>query len=180
MHRFTALATTAAAAAVAVSGLALPAQADGAAYESQTVRSNPPDRPGHEYATLAVPADYGKARLDWHTVGFFEMVDQGRAIILDLHPEADTLKEFEAERAAFIEEAGDSYEEFAYTVGEKGAKVRARWVYTYTDEGTGDVAPFISVMLMSGNQLRVVGNVPDREEVETLRKDVVRSVKFPG
>jgi hypothetical protein len=180
MHRFTALATTAAAAAVAFSGLALPAHAEAVVYDSYGIRSNPPDRPGHEHATLDIPTGYEVDRIDWHTVGFFEQVDQGRAIIMDLHPESDTLRELKAEREAFIENAGDSYEEFAFQVNDKDAKVRARWVYTYAEEGTGDVAPFISVLLMNGNQLKVVGKVSEREHVERIRKHVVRSVVFPG
>ena len=48
MHsRLTAIATTAAAAAVAVTGVALPAHAEAVVYDSYGVQSNPPDRPGH-------------------------------------------------------------------------------------------------------------------------------------
>ena len=180
MHSFTALATTAAAAAVALSGLALPAHAEAVTYESYGITSNPPDGPGKEHATLDVPTGYAMDRLNWHTVGFFEQVDQGRAIIMDLHPESDTVKELKAERAAFAEAAGDSYEELGFKVYDKDSKVRARWVFTYAEEGTGDVAPFISVMLMGGNQLKVVGKLAEREQVEDIRKHVVRSVVFPG
>ena len=179
MHPFTALATTTAAAAVAFSGLALPAHAEAVVYDTYGVRSNPPERPGHEYAALDIPTGYAMDRLDWHTVGFFEQVDQGRAIIMDLHPASDTVRELKAEREAFAEDAGDSYEEFAFRVNDKDAKVRARWVFTYAEAGTGDVAPFVSVMLMGGNQLKVVGKVAEREHVEEIRKHVVRSVVFP-
>ena len=180
MHSFIALATTTAAAAVALSGLALPAHAEAVVYENYGISANPPDRPGKEHATLDVPTGYAMDRLDWHTVGFFEQVDQGRAIIMDLHPASDTVKELKAERAAFAEDAGDSYEEFSFRVNDKDAKVRARWVFTPEAEGTGDVAPFISVMLMGGNQLKVVGTVADREQVEEIRQHVVRSVVFPS
>ena len=180
MYRFTTLATTTAAAAVAFSGLAMPAHAEAVVYKNYGISSNPPDRPGKEHATLDIPTGYEMDRLDWHTVGFFEQVEQGRAIIMDLHPQSDTVRELRTERAAFAEDAGDSYEEFAFQVNDKDAKVRARWVFTYAEEGTGDVAPFVSVMLMSGNQLRVVGTVAEREHVEEIRKHVVRSVVFPG
>jgi hypothetical protein len=178
MH-FTSLATVAAVSTLAVTGLALPANAECVVYDNQSAQSNPPMGPGHEYASLDVPTGYAQARLDWHTVGFFEQVDQGRAIIMDLHPQSDTVRELEAERATFAEGAGDSYEEFAFKVNDKDAKVRARWVFTYAEEGTGDVAPFVSVMLMGGNQLKVVGQVAEREQVEEIRKHVVRSVVFP-
>jgi hypothetical protein len=180
MHRFTTLATTTAAAAVVFSGLAMPAHAEAVVYKNYVISSNPPDRHGKEHATLDIPTGYEVDRLDWHTVGFVEQVEQGRAIIMDLHPQSDTVRELKAERAAFTEDAGDSYEEFAFQVNDKDAKVRARWVFTYAEEGTGDVAPFVSVMLMSGNQLRIVGKVAEREHVEEIRKHVVRSVDFPG
>ena len=180
MNRFTALATTAAAAAVAVSGLALPAHAEAVVYKNYGISSNPPKDGAKEHATLDIPTGYAMDRMNWHTVGFFEQVDQGRAIIMDLHPESDTVGELKAERAAFAEDAGDSYEEFAFQVNDKDSKVRARWVFTYAEDGTGDVAPFVSVMLMNGNQLKVVGKVSEREHVEKIRKHVVRSVVFPG
>lgn len=179
-HRLTALATTAAAAAVALTGVTLPANAEAVVYDSYGVRSNPPDRPGHEYATLDVPTGYDVDRINWHTTAFFERVDQGRTVIVDLHPDADTLRELRAERAELMEEAGDSYREFAFKVKDKDAKVRARWSYTYTEPGTGDVEPFISVMLMSGNQVRVVGKVDEREHIRFIRKHIRKSVVFPG
>jgi hypothetical protein len=180
MHTFTALATTTAAAAIAFTGLAMPAHAEAVVYDSYGIRSNPPGAAGHEYSTLDIPTGYGMDRLDWHTVDFFEQVDQGRAIIMDLHPESDTVRDLKAERATFAEEAGDSYEELAFKVNDKDYRVRARWVFTYAEEGTGDVAPFISVMLMGGNQLRVVGKLAEREQVERIREHVVRSVAFPS
>src|SRR5687767_3949148 len=68
MPRYTTLAGTAAAAAVALSGLAMPAHAEAVVYESRNVRSNPPDAAGHEYASLDIPTGYARDRLNWHTV----------------------------------------------------------------------------------------------------------------
>ena len=178
--RLASLATIAAAAAVGFSGSAVPANAEAVVYENYGVRSNPPDRPGHEYATVDIPTGYDVDRLNWHTTVFFENVDQGRTIHVDLHPEADTPRELRAERAELMEEAGDSYREFAFRVNDKDAKVRARWSFTYTEPGTGDVDPFISVLLMSGNQIRVVGKLAEREQIRFIRKHVRKSVEFPG
>ncbi len=180
MPRLTALVTTAATAAIAVAGLASPAFAEAVVYENQTVQSNPPKKPGHEYASFDVPTGYDKHRLNWHTVGFFEQVDQGRAIIMDLHPKSDTVKELRAERDAFADEAGDSYEEFAFKVNDKDDKVRAQWVFTYSAEGTGDVDPYISVMLMSGNRLQVTGKLSEKKFVRDIRQHVVKSVVLPS
>jgi hypothetical protein len=179
--RLTTLATTAAAAAaVAVSGFAVPANAEAVVYKSYGVQSNPPERPGHEYATIDIPTGYDVDRLNWHTTAFFERVDQGRAVIVDLHPKADTVRELRAERNELKEGAGDSYREFAFKVKDKDAKVRARWSFTYTEPGTGDVDPFITVMLMSGNQIKVVGKLEEREQVDSIRKHIRRSVTFPS
>ncbi len=180
MNPLTTLATTAAAAVVAVSGLALPANAEAVVYETHTIQSNPPERPGHEYASLAIPTGYDKVRFNWHTVGFVEMFDGGRAIILDLHPKADTVKEFRAERRQFKEDAGDNYRELTFHVNGKDSKVRALWTFTHAEPGTGDVDPFVSVMLMSGNRLQITGRMAERDHVRAIRNEVKRSVVFPG
>ena len=178
--RFTAIVTTAAAAAVVVTGLAVPANAEAVVYESYGVRSNPPDRPGHEYASIDIPTGYDVDRLDWHTTAFFERVDQGRTILVDLHPAADTVRELREERTELEKEAGDSYREFAFDVNDRDAKVRARWSFTYTEPGTGDVDPFVTVMLMSGNQVRIVGKLDEREQLRSIRDHIRDSVVFPG
>ena len=178
--RMTTIATTAAAAAVAFSGFAVPANAEAVVYTSYGVQSNPPDRPGHEYATIDIPTGYDVDRLNWHTTAFFERVDQGRTVIVDLHPKADTVRELRAERAELKKDAGDSYREFAFKVKDKDAKVRARWSFTYTEPGTGDVDPFVSVMLMSGNQVKVVGKLDERKQIRFIRKHIRKSVGFPS
>ena len=181
MHsRLTAIATTAAAAAVALTGTALPANAEAVVYDSYGVQSNPPDRPGHEYATLDIPTGYEVDRLNWHTTVFHETLDQGRAIHVDLHPESDTVEELRAERDALIEEYADSYQEFAFDVKDEDAKVQARWSFTYTEPGTGDVDPFISVLLMNGNHIRIVGKLSERRHISSIRQHVRESVVFPG
>ena len=180
MRRTTSFLTTAAAVAVAVSGLAMPAHAEAVVYEKQTVSTKSNDDSTREYATLAIPTGYDKHRIDRHTVGFFEMVDGGRAIIMDLEPEVNTVKEIKAQRAELVEEGGAAYEEFAFKVNDQDAKVRVFWSYSYETPGTEEVDPFTNVMLMSGNRLHVVGKLAEREHVEEIRKHVVKSVKFPG
>ena len=180
MRPFTAVATTAAAAAVALTGVTAPANAEAVVYKNYGVQSNPPDRPGHEHATIDIPTGYDVDRLNWHTTAFFEAVDQGRTITVDLHPKSDTVAELRAERAAFIKKAGDSYDELAFKVHGKDAKVQARWSFTYTEPNTGDVDPFVTVLLMSGNQVRVVGKMAERDQVRFIRKHVRDSVVFPG
>ena len=177
MHRFTTLATTAAAAAVAVSGFVLPANAEAVVYETHDLRSNVPGG-GHEYASIDIPTGYAKDRIDWHTIAFFEQVDQGRTIIVDLQPEADTVRELKADRAELQGE--ESYEEFAFNVNDKDAKVRALWSFTYSEPSTGDVEPLISVLLMSGNQIKIIGKVEDRKHLRFIREHVRKSVAFPS
>ena len=181
MHsRLTAIATTAAAAAVALTGTALPANAEAVVYDSYGVQSNPPDRPGHEYGTLDIPTGYEVDRLNWHTTVFHETVDQGRAIHVDLHPKSDTVEELRAERDALKEEYAASYKEFAFAVKGKDAKVQARWSFTFTEPNTGDVDPFVTVMLMHGNQVRIVGKLAERDHIRSIRRHVRESVVFPG
>ena len=100
--RLTTLATTAAAAAVALTGMALPANAEAVVYDSYGVQSNLPDG-GHEYATLDIPTGYEVDRLNWHTTVFHETVDQGRAIHVDLNPESDTVEELRQALLGFRE-----------------------------------------------------------------------------
>lgn len=178
--RLTALATTTAAAAVAFTGTALPANAEAVVYDSYGVQSNPPDGSAHEYANLDIPTGYEVDRLNWHTTVFHETIDQGRAIHVDLHPKSDTVDELRAERAALMEEYGDGYKEFAFDVKGNDVKVQARWSFTFTEPGTGDVDPFVSVMLMNGNQIRIAGKLAEREQIRNIRQHVRESVVFPG
>ena len=174
--RLTTLATAAAASAVALTGLALPANAEAVVYDSYGVQSNQP----HEYATLDIPTGYEVDRLDWHTTVFHETVDQGRTIHVDLHPESDTVDELRAERDALKEKYADSYQEFAFDVKDDDAKVQARWSFTFTEPNTGDVDPFVTVMLMHGNQVRIVGKLAERDDIRFIRRHVRESVVFPG
>ena len=178
MQRLATLATTVAAAAVAVSGFAVPAHAEAVVYENHTVTSNPPNRPGNEYASLDIPTGYMEDRFNWHTTAFVEQVDQGRTIIVDLHPKADTVRELKNKRARLME--SDTYREFAFKVNDKDSKVRVRWSFTYSEPGTGDVDPFVSVMLMSGNHVTMVGKLDEREQIRSIREHIRASVVFPS
>jgi hypothetical protein len=172
--------TIALTAAAAVS--ASPASAEAVVYDTKNVKAVEPGNPPEsaEWAGLDVPTGYTRQRLDWHTVGFFEN-HGGRQILLDLHPESDTVDELRAERAALMEEAGDAYREYRFVVhDEDGARVTARWVYSYATPGTEDVEPFTSVMLMGANRLTVVGKESERRFVRDIRDHVVRSVVFPS
>ena len=169
-------------AAIALSAVASPAAAEAVVYEQQTVTAREPGEParGAETATLDVPTGYERHRLSWHAVGFAEMFDGGRSLVLDLQPQSDTLAELKQERATFAEEAGDSYRELDFTVNDRDAKVRARWLFTYAEDGTGDVDPYISVLLMRGNRLQMSGRLSERKHVNEIRHHVVRSVRFGG
>jgi hypothetical protein len=187
MRRHTTLSTlstlvTAALAAAAVTAAA-PASAEAVVYDTKNVGAVPPGSPPEtrEWASLDVPTGYSRQRVDWHTVAFLENVEGGRQILLDLAPEVDTVRELRAEREALKAEAGDAYHEHAFVVHrEDGAKVTARWVYSYAAPGTEDVEPFTSVMLMGHNRLTVVGKESERKFVRDIRKHVVSSVVFPG
>jgi hypothetical protein len=175
-----AVVTTAITAAAALS--AAPANAEAVVYDTKNVKAVEPGNPPEtaEWAALDVPTGYTRQRIDWHTVGFLEN-HGGRQILLDLHPETDTVAELRAERAALMEEGGDAYREHAFVVHhEEGARVTARWVYSYATPGTEDVEPFSSVVLMGGNRLTVVGKESERRFVRDIRRHVVRSVVFPG
>ena len=177
----TALGTAAIAASVVLSGGSANAEAivyerhDVAAKErGETIRQA-------EHASLKIPTGYDVDKLNWHRWVWFEPFDGGQAIILDLEPKADTLRKLKAERAALIEDAGDSYEEFAFVVNEPGSKVRARWTFTYTEPNTGNVDPYVSVVLtVGGNRVQVAGSLQEKDLADRVRRDVVRSLRFPS
>lgn len=133
-----------------------------------------------EHASLKIPTGYERDKMSWHSWVWYEPFDGGQAIILDLQPKADTLRELKAERARFIEEAGESYEELAFRVNDVDAKVRARWAFTYTEAGTGDVDPYVNVILTRGNRLQIAGSLAERDLADRVRRDVVRSLRYPS
>ena len=185
MNRPTTLAATAAAlAAVALAAAATPASAEAVVYKNKTVSSHQPGTPekSTEYASLDVPTGYARSRMDWHTVLFAEQVPNGRAIIVDLHPDADTVEELTDERDAFAEAAGDSYHEYAFKVNDEDSAVSARWTFSYEEPGS-EGTPYVTVVLMGGNRVQVAGDAGaagGRKAVDRIRKHVVRSVVFPG
>ena len=170
-------AATAAAAALALGAALVPANAEAVVYESRTVRATLPDG-GVERATLDVPTGYERDRLDRHTVAFVERNGAGRVISMDLAPESDTLRELRQERRQLRKEYADSYREFAFRVNDRDSNVRAKWVYTFRAEGTDDTEPYVTVYLMDHNQLRVVGKVSERKQVNFIKDHVVGSVEF--
>jgi hypothetical protein len=174
MNRSTGLPALLAAAAVAVSTVAVtaPATAEAVVYDTHHVKADA------EHASIDIPTGYTKHRENWHRFIWAEQFEGGRAIVLDLRPEADTVKELKAERGQLV--GAESYEEFAFVVNEPGSRVRARWVFTYSEPGTGDVDPFVSVMLMSGNRLQVAGKLAEKEQIKQIRRHVIRHLTFPG
>jgi hypothetical protein len=175
-------ATTLAAAALtafAVGAAIVPANAEAVVYETKNVRATTPEG-GVEYASLDIPTGYDRDRINRHAVAFVEQHGAGRVISLDLDPEADTLRKIKQERRAMEEKYGDSYHQFAFKVNGRDAKVRVKWVYTFSEDGTEDTEPYVNVYLVGGNQLRVVGKVSEREQVNNIRNHVVGSLVFPG
>lgn len=174
------LATAAVAASVVLAGGA--ASAEAIVYERHSVAARAAGETVRqaEHASLKIPTGYERDKMSWHSWVWYEPFDGGQAIILDLEPKADTLRKLRAERARFIEDAGDSYEELAFVVNEPGAKVRARWAFTYTEMGTGNVDPYVNVVLIHGNRLQVSGSLAERDLADRVRRDVVRSLRFPS
>jgi hypothetical protein len=181
MSRPTAAVAAVVIAAVASSTVAAigPARAEAVVYETQNVKA---EKAGEylEYAAIDIPTGYVRDRVNWHRVAWHERHENGRTIILDLHPRADTVAELAAERATLRAQAGSSYEELAYVVNGDEARVSARWVFTYTEPGTGDVAPFVSVILLRGNRLQVVGRLDEKEPVKRIRRHIVHHLVFPS
>ena len=186
MRRHSTILSTLVATAVTAGALAAaaPASAEAVVFDTKNVGARAPghDADTTEWASLDIPTGYARQRLDWHTVGFFEEVGEGRQIILDLHPRTDTVRELRAERDALREEGGKRYHEVAFVVHrEEGAPVTARWVYRYAAPGTDDIDdPYSSVMLMGGNRLTVVGSNAARPFVRDLRHHVIHSMTFGG
>ena len=174
------VATAAIASSVVLSGGAANAEAvvyerhDVAAREAgETIRQA-------EHASLKIPTGYDVDKMTWHSWVWYEPFDGGQAIVLDLEPRVDTVRKLKAERARFIEDAGETYREFAFVVNQPGAKVRARWSFTYTEAGTGQVDPYVNVILTHGNRLQIAGSLPERDLADRVRRDVVRSLRFPS
>jgi hypothetical protein len=169
-----------AAAALIGAVLPQPATAEAVTYQSRNVRAQLADG-ATAWAALDIPTGYDKQRLNRHAVGFFERVPGGRVIILDFEPQSDTLRELRHERTELAEQMSKSYEELAFHVNDKEAKVRARWAFAYT-EGSGDRnEPYISVLLLrGGQQLQIGGRLSEAEHVRAIRQHVRKSVVFPS
>jgi hypothetical protein len=182
MSRTTRLTVIAAAAAVLSGATIAPASHAGAeelVFENRKVKSDPPEG-SPEVATLDVPADWVRNRLNWHSVGFFDLTAPGKSIVLDLEPLEDTVREVRAERRLLRGLGPSDYREYAFRVADPGSKVRVRWVYAHRDSQTEDTWSYTSVFLMRGNRLVIDGRRSEREELKPIRRHVVRSVEFPG
>ena len=68
------------------------------------------------------------------------------------------MAELRAQRDRLAAAYDASYRELAFRV-DRTDGVTARWSYTFTEPGTGDVEPFVSVVLTEGNRLEVVGRL---------------------
>ena len=174
------VATAAAMAAVALTAVATPASAEAVVYKNKTVGAHEPHTPKKttEHLSLDVPTGYARSRMDWHTVLFAEQVPNGRAMIVDLRPQSDTVDELTEERDAFAVEAGESYHEYAFEVNGEDSAVQARWTFRYAEPESEGTA-FVTVVLIGGNRVQVAGDVDDRKAVNRIRKHVVRSVVLP-
>ncbi len=94
---------------------------------------------------------------------------------MDLAPRNGTPAELRAQRHRTTTTYGDSYRELAFEVDRSNGAVTARWVYLFTEPGTDDHDPFVSVVLTEGNRIEVVGRLAEREHVRAIRKHVVRT-----
>ena len=183
--RPTVLATVAATAAVGVIATSAPAVAEAVVYTSEraAVRltygtDEPPS--ARESVRLDVPTGYVRDRRNPHKVTWHEPFSGGRAISVDLAPRNGTVAELRAQRDRLAATGDADYRELAFRVDRFPEGPVALWSYTFTEPGTGDVDPFVSVVLTGGNRIEVVGRLVERTHVRALRKHVVRSVQFSG
>jgi hypothetical protein len=169
------------AAALALAGVstAVPANAsaEDLVYENRSVESDPPDGAA-EHLTLDVPADWDEDRLNWHSVGFFDLTAPGKSIIVDLEPRANTAREVRAERRQLRALGPSDYREYAFRVNEPGSRVRVRWVYANRDSQTDDTWSYTSVFLMRGNRLVIDGRRSERAQLKSIRRHVAPSVEL--
>jgi hypothetical protein len=173
----TTIVTAAVLAALAATAAPTPATADDISYQNHVVESTPPDGAG-ESISLDVPADWERDTLNWHTAGFFDYIEQPRSIVVDLEPLVNTVREARAEARVLRELGRRYYREFAFKVNEPGSRVRARWVFAYRDAPTDDTWSYTGVFLMKGNRLVIDGRLAHKEELQQIRRHVVRSVEF--
>lgn len=178
--RRTALTATVAGAALASSLLGTAAaNAEAIVYKTRNVEAVAPDG-GVEHAAIEIPTGYTRYKASWHK-WLWHDDDNGLTVALDLQPRNDTVKELKAERAKFMEEFDEGYEELEFTVNGKDARVRARWVFTHLEANTGNVDPFTSVVLMrGGNRILVAHTLTERDLAERVRRHVVRTISFPS
>lgn len=177
-NKFCAAASLAAASVIGAA-LPLPAAAEAVTYRTRDVKAQLADG-STVWAALDVPTGYDRQRLNRHAVGFFERVPGGRVIILDFEPRSDNLLELREERADLAEQMGDDYDELAFHVNGKDSKVRARWVFAYTQGPRDRNDPYISVLLLrGGEQLQIGGKLSEAEHVRLIRRHVRKSLVFP-
>ncbi|QIK65875.1 hypothetical protein G7072_05585 [Nocardioides sp. HDW12B] len=186
MSRRTTRSTALAAAATAAAGVLAtptPAVAEAVVYTSEraSVRltygtDEPPS--ARESVRLDVPTGYVRDRRNPHKVTWHEPFTGGRAISVDLAPRNGTAADLRAQRDRTAATYGDSYRELAFDVDRSAGGMTARWAYSFTEPGTGDVDPFVSVVLTEGNRIEVVGRLAEREQVRAIRKHVVASARF--
>lgn len=185
MSRRTAL-TAAVTTAVLASGALLaagPANAEAIVFEPENVHAVPPPdaEPSREHATIEIPTGYTRHKVNWHQWAWVENIENGVTIQLDLKPNSDTVRELRAERNRLRSVGGDDYREFDFTVNEPGRKVRARWVFTYSEPFTDDVDSFVGVVLLrDGNRVLVAGRLDERRLATRIRRHVVDTIRFPG
>lgn len=182
--RSTTLATTVAATAAAV-GVLSPAPAVAEAVVWSTERASvrlthgtdePPS--ARESVRVEVPTGYVRDRRNPHKVTWHEPFSGGRAISVDLAPRNGTVPDLRAQRDRLAATEDADYRELAFRVDRSSDGPVARWSYTFSEPGTGDVDPFVSVVLIEGNRVEVVGRLAEREHVRAIRKHVVASAEF--
>lgn len=164
----------AAAAIAAIAGTVAPSPAlgDEITYVHHDVRSDP--RKGSpEHVSLDVP-DSWETRSTRTSASFFDQIP-GSSLVVDLRPLVNTVPELRDQVAMLRDQGAERYREHDFRVNDPGSKIRARWVFAYSDAQTGSDWSYASIFLIDGDRLSIEGKLADIEELREIRRRVVTS-----
>ncbi len=160
--------------AIAATAAPSPVLGDEITYEQHDVRSDP--RKGSpEHVSLDVPEDWDRQELNRVSVGFFDSTESSRSLVVDLRPLVNTVRELRAQVKMLRDSGPEHYREYDFRVNDGEGKIRARWVYSYSDAQTGGDWSYASVFLIDGDRLFLEGKQTDIEELREIRRHVVTS-----
>jgi hypothetical protein len=162
----------AAVAAIAATAAPSPVLGDEISYVHHDVRSDP--REGSpEHVSLDVP-DSWEIRLTRTSASFSDQT-RGASLVVDLRPLVNTVRELRAQVRMLRDRGAEYYREYDFRVNDQGAKIRARWVFSYSDAQTGGHWYYTSIFLIDGDRLFLEGKKADIEELRQIRRRVVTS-----